>query len=274
MSARKFLLKYRRVFAIWGILGILAHVLLLLHFTPWTSDMGVANSPQRLVVRIIIDWWVFKLPFALLAMSIVAGRMKWLAPRGRYQEGVDYPVFSTYTYVAIALAAALFAASGVLAYQFFDLSAGPAALAVTFFNPIIGFFTLWLGDFARSLIFGNGNPVFWAFGQGASDGSTWIFLGVFYWWFREETRWGKNLVAVVIYWVVIYWVWRTVWMFDIWVWLYPVPALWAQMVWFFTQFMPSGMLGSIVGIIAAEALTRAVERGEQGPPLPSPTKSS
>ncbi len=269
-AAREFLVKYRFVFVIWAILGFIAHLVLVLYFAPWTAKMGVANSPTRLVTRIIADWWVLKLPFALLAMSIVAGKKKWLAPRGRYQEGMEYPVFTTYTYVSIALCAALFAASGILSYEFFDLPAGPAALSVTFFNPIIGFFTLWLGGVARSLIFGTGNPVFWIFGQGPSDGSTWIYLGIFYWWFREETKYGKNIVAVIVFWVVTYWIWRTIWMFDIWMWLNPVPALWARLTWFFTQFMPSGTFGSLAGLVAAEALIRAVERGHQTMPTSPP----
>jgi len=270
-AAREFLVKYRMAFIVWAIIGFIAHLVILFYFEPWTPKMGVANSPQRMITRIIVDWWVFKLPFALLAMSIVAGKMKWLAPRGRYQEGVNYPVFTTYTYVAIALCAALFAASGVLSYEFFDLPAGPAALSVTYFHPIIGFFTLWIGGVARSLIFGTGNPVFWTIGQGPSDGSTWIFLGIFYWWFREETRYGKNIVLLIIFWVVVYWIWRTIWMFDIWVWQFPVPALWARMTWFFTQFLPSGTFGSLAGILATEALIRAVERPKQVPVAPTPT---
>jgi hypothetical protein len=270
-AAREFLVKYRMIFLVWAIIGLFVNLGLMLYLEPWTPKMGVANSPTRTLTRVICDWWVFKLPWALLAMSIVAKRMRWLAPRGKYQEGVEYPVFTTYTYVAIALCAALFAAAGILSFEFFDLPAGPAALSVTFFNPIIGFFTLWLGGVARSLIFGTGNPVFWAFGVGPSDGSTWIYLGIFYWWFREETKYGKNPILLIIWWVVIYWIWRTVWMFDAYVWLFPVPSLWARMTWFFTQFMPSGTFGSVAGLIAAEALIRAVERGHQAPHAAPPS---
>lgn len=265
MAAREFLLKYRRVFVIWAIAAFFVHIGLLLYFTPWGPDLGVANSPQRLIFRMVMDWWVLKLPIALIGASMVAGRVRWLAPRGRYQEGVNYPIFTTYTYVSIALCSALFAAAGVLSYEFFDLPAGPAALSVTFFNPIIGFFTLWIGGAVRSLIFGTDNAVYRAAANGLSDGSTWLWLGIFYWWFREETKWGKNFAALLVFWVVVYVAWRTVYMFDIYVWTFPVPALWARMVWFFTQFIPSGLAGTIAGLIASEALIRAVERGQGGP---------
>ncbi len=265
MRIRDWLVKNRKVFIVWSILGIIANILGMLYFQPWGDALGVAMSPRRYTIRIIFDWWIMKLPIALLGMSIVAENTKWLAPRGRYQEGKEYPIFTTYTYAAIAFMAALFAASGILSFWFFDLPAGPAAISTTFFNPIIGFFTLWIGGVVRSLVFGAGNPFLWAIGIGPSDGTTWLWLGIFYWWFREKTKWGKNPILVIIYWIVIYWVWRTIIMFDIWVWLTPVPALWARLGWFFTQFLPSGTTASVAGLIASEALIRAVERGRRVP---------
>jgi hypothetical protein len=262
------LIKGRRIFLIWSVLGIALHILGLLILTPWTDQLGVASSPQRQIYRLIFDWWVLKLPISLLGFSIVAENSFWLAPRGRYQEGKNYPIFNTYNYTAIAFMAALFTAAGILNYNFFDLAAAPATIAVTFFNPIIGFFTLWVGGVARALIFGTGNPVFWALGQGPSDGATWLWLGIFFWWFRESTKWGKNPALVIVWWIAVYVIWRTVYMFDIWVWLNPVPALWARMVWFFTQFLPSGLLASVAGLVAAEALIRARARGtkQSAPP--------
>lgn len=256
---KQWLLRNRRMFVIWSIAGVVGNILAMLYFKPWGPALGVANSPQRQIYRVIFDWWVMKLPLALLAFSLVAEKDKWLARRGTYIEGQEYPVLDTYNWTAAAFMAALFAASGVLSYEFFALPAAPAAISVSFFHPVIGFFTLWLGGVVRSLVWGTGNPVLWALGIGPSDGSTWIYLGIFYWWFREETKWGKNPLALMIYWVVIYTVWRTIYMFDGNVWLYPVPALWARMVWFFTQFIPSGLLGTLAGLIAVEGIIRAVE---------------
>jgi len=263
VSVKEFLLRNRRSFAIWAVVGFVVHALLLLYFRPWSADFGVPMDPKRWLIGGIANWWVFRLPLVLLAMSFIAGKPRWLAPRGRYQEGVEYPVFSTYTYVAIALCSALFAASGVVSAFFIDLSAAPATLSVTFFNPIVGFFTLWLGGVVRSLIFGGTNPVTTALGVGASDGATWIFLGIFFWWFREQTKWGKNPVAVLVFWFVVYPIWRLAFLGDFFIWLAPVPAIWTIATQYATQVLPTSVLGSLAGLVASEALIRAFERGEQ-----------
>ena len=263
MKFKQFLLKNRKVFIIWSIAGIAASIVAMLYYQPWGDGLGVARSPQRETLKIIFDFWVMKLPISLLGMSIVAGNEKWLAPRGRYQEGKEYPIFSTYAYAAIAFTSALFAAAGILSYDFFDLCAGAAAIAVTFFNPILGWFTLYFGGLVRSLVFGLGNPVIkllWP-----SDGATWIWLGIFYWWFREKTKWGKNPVFLILYWIVVYVVWRTVFMFDILVWTIPVPALWATLGWFFTNFLPSGLTASVAALLTVEALIKAVGKGGRAP---------
>lgn len=268
MKFKQFLLKYRRVFVIWAIVGFIVHLALALYFKPWTSKLGVSMDPQRFIIGMVIaEWWVLKLPIALLAMSLVAGKEKWLAPRGKYQEGVKYPVFTTYAFVAIALCSALMGASGIVSGYFFDLSAVVAVFAVSFFNPIIGFFTLYLGGILRALLFAIGNPVIWALGPGFSDGTIWIYLGILYWWFREETKWGKNVIYTVIWWAVMYWVGRTVLQITWWFWLDPVPALWARLTWFYTNMLPTGTLSSVAGILVAETVIRVVER--ERAPIPT-----
>lgn len=264
MAVKEFLIKNKQKFLYAAIAGFIIEVIAMLVTQPWGTGLGVSLTPVRTYMRMVFESWT-KFPAALYGLAVVASNEKWLAPRGRYQEGKKYPVFSTYTYVAIALCAALFAASGVLSYEFFDLPAAPAALSVTFFNPIVGYFTLWIGGVLRSLIFGTGNPLMWAISNGPSDGSTWLFLGIFYWWAREKTKWGKNPFFLLVYWVVVYVVWRTVWMFPIWVWYDPVPALYTRLTWFFTSFLPSGLLGTVAGLVVVEALIRAVERGREAP---------
>lgn len=265
MAINEFLLKNKRKFLYAAIAGFAIEIIAYLVTQPWTAKLGVSQSPTRQYLLMIFDSWLFKIPAALYGMAIVTGQQKWLAPRGRYQEGKKYPAFSTHTYVSIALCAALFAAAGVLSYEFFDLPAVPAALSVTFFSPIIGYFTLWIGGVLRCLIFGAGNPLMWLISSGSSDGSTWIFLGIFYWWFREKTKWGKNPLFLLIYWAVVYVVFRTLWMFPIWAWYDPVPALWSRLTWFCTSFLPSGLLGTLAGLIVVEALIRTMQRGRTTP---------
>jgi hypothetical protein len=265
MKIKEMLIKGKNTFIIWTIIGIAVNVLAMLYFKPWGDSLGVAYSPKRLVLYDIFDWWVMKLPTVLLAASIIASKEFWLAPRGRYQEGKKYPLLNTYGYVAIAFCAALFTAAGIFNFNLFDLAAAPATLSVTFFHPIIGFFTLWLGGVARSLVFGTGNPISNLLGEAISDGGTWIWLGIFYWWFREETKAGKNPVWVIIYWIVLYIGWRTVYQADEYFWFFPAPAVWARWVWHFTNFLPSGLSVGIPTLIAVEALIRSAHRGQKGP---------
>lgn len=228
----------------------------------WGPALGVANSMQRQLWRLPFTW-IWNVPWALYGAAIVCEHPKWLAPRGRYVEGKEYPALTSYAYTAIALCAALFAAAGILSYEFFDLPAAPAALSVSYFSPIIGFFTLWIGGVIRSLIFGQGNPLLWAINNGPSDGSTWIWLGIFYWWAREETAWGKNLGKLLVAWVVVYWVWRFTYTGVGRFLIYPVPAVWANFMRQITNFLPAGTIGTLPMLIAVDALIRATERGRK-----------
>ena len=265
MAINNFLVKNRRIFVIWAVVGFAAYLAVLFWFHPWTPDMGVANDPKRWLVGSLTDFWVFRLPLALLGMSIVAAKPRWLAPRGRYQEGLDYPIFTTYSYAAIAICAALLAASGVVNQFWIDLGAAPATLAVTFFNPIVGYFAVWLGMVVRSLAFGAGNPVIDLLVNGPQYATTWLFLGIFYWQFKEKFNWGKKPIAVLVWWFVTYWVWRVAFVGDMLVWLAPVPVIWGLVTQFSTQYMLSSSLGSLAGLIASEALIRATGRGRRTP---------
>jgi hypothetical protein len=260
MAINRFLVKNRRVFVIWAVAGSVAYVALLLWFRPWEPGMGVPNDPKRWLIGSLTDFWVFRLPLALLGMSFVAARPRWLAPRGRYQEDQDYPLPSTYNYAAIAVCAALLAASGVVSQFWIDLGAAPATLAVTYFNPIVGYFAVWLGMVIRSLIFGAGNPVIDLIGNGPQYATTWLFLGIFYRLFKEKTKWGKNPIIVLVWWFITYWVWRVAFVGDMLIWLAPVPAVWGLITQFSTQYMLTSSLGSLAGLVASEALIRATGR--------------
>jgi hypothetical protein len=262
MKLKEFLINKRKAFWIWQIAAIVVWIVVFIIFEPWSDKLGVPQSPQRGILYLIMDFWVLKLPTALLAFSYIAKRDEWLAPRGRYVEGQKYAVFNTYTYTAIAFMAALFAVSGIVNHQLFDLPAAPAVLSVTYFHPIIGFFTLWIGGVLRSLMFASGEAVAWFISIGLSDGATWVVLGVFYWWFRQ-TKIGKNVAGLFIGWSVVYWVWRML-MITPTILLLAPKEMWAiGYLQQLTTFMPSSFLASIGGLIITEALIRTVgRRGE------------
>jgi hypothetical protein len=235
---------------------------LTLYFHPWTPDLGAPSSPQRMFYKNIFEGLLLKGPLAILAATIVARHTHWLAPPGKRDPTQVYPLFSPYRVIAIVFCSALFASLGVLSYTFFDACAAGAAFACMFFDPITGFFTLWFGDTLRALIWGTGSPIEWLLlGRGVSDGSTWIWLGLFYWLFKES-RWvkklgaGKRLTVLIVFWVIVYWVWRFIYMFPIWLWIDPPPALWTRQIWMVTSFLPSGTTASIVALIISETLER------------------
>jgi hypothetical protein len=269
MKLKDWLIKYRKLFVIWEIVAIAVWLVVYFVVQPWGDKLGVPASPQRITLFLIMDFWILKLPITLFFASLVAEKDRWLAPRGRYVEGKKYPVFNTYTYTAIAFMAALFAVSGVFNFQLFDLPALPATISITFFNPIIGFFTLWLGGVIRALVFGSGNPVQWFISIGLGDGATWIGLGVFYWWWRQ-TKLGKNVVGLFVGWSVVYWVWRLFYVMLSVFWYVPSNLYAPTMVTQITTFMPSSYISSIAGLIIVEALIRVVERPRKTLEVPSP----
>ncbi len=275
MKLKEWLIKNRRIFVIWQIVALAVWLIVMFVVQPWGDKLGVPGSPQRVTWALIMDFWVLKLPITLIFASFVAERDRWLAPRGRYVEGKKYPVFNTYVYTAIAFMAALFAVSGITNFQLFDLPALPAVISITFFNPIIGFFTLWLGGVIRALVFGSGNPVQWFLSTGLSDGATWIGLGIFYWWFRQ-TKLGKNVIGLFVGWSVFYWVWRLFYVALMIVWYVPGNLFLPSMLQQITTFMPSSYLAGIAGLIVAEALIRVVERPRKtlaAPTAPTPPAS-
>jgi hypothetical protein len=263
------LIRLRRVFLIWGIVAILVWVAAFLYFKPWSPELGVPGAPKRVLLAQIMDFWVLKLPWVLWGFSYTAGKNKWLAPRGRYQEGVDYPVFSPYVYTAIALMAALFAASGILYHQVFDLPAGPAAIGSIFFNPIIAFGTLWIGGTLRAILFGQGEPVSWFLTTGLSDGAKNVWLSILYWNFRES-KWGKSIWARAALWTVMHFTLMPATLMLMIVWYLPsnLWAMQASQLWLVQA--PTGITAGLAGLFASEALISYLER--RRPPV-APTIS-
>jgi len=249
----------RKVFFIALLIGIVINVAAALYYQPWGPKLGAPGSPERLMVQAIVQIYLIYVPLILYIASIVAGKPKWVAPRGRYVEGQDPKLFTPYTYTAIAFTAALFAAAGIGAWQVADLPAGAAALGVMYFNPIIGWFTLWLGGILRAMILGQGNPVQWAYSSGIMDGGVWIVLGLAYWWAREETEWGKKPVLLTVWWVVVYWVWRTIAHTGILFYHLPFNMYVPQLLNFWAAQMTTGTIASVAVLWVVEAILRGME---------------
>lgn len=258
---KEFFKKNTKLFLILTIIGWIIQIVAMVIIKPWTEGLGVAESPERNVYLVIFTWWIPRLPMLLLGISIVSRREEWLARRGKYVEGQEYPLLSTYHYVAIGLLTALFAATGAISWQFFDLAAAAGAIATIFFGPIVGFFTVWLGGSLRQLLFAaGGNPVTWFTGIGLYDGTTWLYIGLAFWWLRD--RFGDKKVLSFALWVVFYVLFRGIYELDYLVWLYPGESLWGSVTWWFVQFLPSSTLSAAVGALASISLME-VTRGRK-----------
>jgi hypothetical protein len=253
---KAFFKKNTRLFLILTIIGWVVQIIAMLIVQPWGEGLGVAESPQRNVYLVIFTWWIPRLPMFLLGVSIVSRREEWLAPRGRYVEGQEYPLLSTYHYVAIGFMTALFAATGAISWQVFDLAAAAGAIATIYFGPIVGFFTVWLGGSLRQLLFAaGGNPVSWFTGIGLYDGTTWLYIGLVFWALRDRFVNRKTLAFIL--WIVFYVLFRGIYELDYLVWLYPGESLWASVTWWEAQFLPTSTLSATVGALASIALLEA-----------------
>jgi hypothetical protein len=262
--------KWRRIFIIWGIVAAVVWVALALYFKPWGADLGAPGAPKRMLIVMVTDFWLLKLPWFLVICTIVLGKSRWMAPRGKYQEGQEYGFFTPYNYTAIAIMAALFAVSGIVSFQAFDLPSAPAAIAAIYFNPIVAFCSVWIGGVLRALIFGQGDPVSYLLAFGLSDGFQYLILSALYWWF-SESRWGKNLAAKVGWWFVTYYIVPTTTLFTIYFWAMPSAMYVPAMTDFMVRYIPTGQIAGIAGLLVAEAMIRAVE-GRKRPAAPvSPT---
>jgi uncharacterized membrane protein len=259
--------KWRRIFFIWGIVAAVVWVALALYFKPWGTELGAPGSPKRMLLLQVTDFWILKLPWTLLLFTYVLGKMRWMAPRGRYQEGVEYKFFTPYNYTAIAIMAALFAVSGISSFQVFDLPSAPAAIAAIYFNPIVAYCSVWIGGVLRALVFGQGDPVGFLLSFGLSDGFQYLLLSVLYWWF-SDSRWGKNLVERVgwaksllikcAWWFVIYYI-VPLTLLTMYFWSIPSALYAPTLVDFLTRYILTGMVAGIAGLIVAEVMIRAVE---------------
>lgn len=259
--------KWRKYLFIWGIVATVVWLALALYFKPWGADLGAPGAPKRLLLMQITDFWILKLPWLLVICSYVLNKPRWMAPRGRYQEGTEYKFFTPYNYTAIAIMAALFAVSGISSYAVFDLPSAPAAIAAIYFNPLVAFCSIWIGGVLRALVFGQGEPVTFLLAYGLSDGFQYFLLSVLYWWF-SDSRWGKNLaerigwakslVVKSVWWFIIYYI-VPLTLLTQYFWALPSALYAPTLADFLTRYILTGQVAGIAGLLVAEAMIRAVE---------------
>lgn len=143
-------IKYGRAITIlllaWLAAGTVAYYYLLLTFKPWTGALGVAGSAQR-VFFMGFGCYLYWLPIPLLCMHLYVQHQEWLAEDmgQRYEEGKYYPVFTTKRLITMALAMALFGASGAI--RVIDIPGIVMSFVNVLYGPIEAFLALGFGYF-------------------------------------------------------------------------------------------------------------------------------
>ncbi len=275
-----------RIGLILVIVGFVIFALAFILMNPLGVNMGVSESPQRIVLLYIFAI-AFCLTWGVFWMYKFAQHPSWLVMAGRYIQGMKVRVFSPYALVAIGIIGALFAAAGLGDLGGIDLQAMIIAASAALFGGIVSFFGLFVGQIiARVLI----NPV-WVGGVSAGtlsllpytliDASIWAYFGFVYFKFVHErkggfwkgffTAWILGEPVHQIWWMATYWIMKTredaiLAVANDWV----IPG--AGTFFGIPYWWLSGLVFVPIGLLAGEAARRALLSGRQTQ-KPRPTTS-
>jgi len=255
--------------------GLAIFVVAFIAMNPLGSNMGVSESPSRIVLLYIFAI-CFCVPWGVFWMYKFAQHPSWLAMAGRYIEGMKVRVFSPYSLVAIGIIGALFAAAGLGDLGGIDLQAMIIAASAALFGGIVSFWGLFVGQvIARVLI----NPV-WVGGVGAGalsllpytliDASIWAYFGFTYFYFVHERK-GSFVKAFLTCWILSEPVHQLWWMATYWImktredailavlgdWVVPGTGTFFGIPYWWL----SGLLFVPIGLLAGEAARRALLGG-------------
>lgn len=251
------------------IAGFLVSLWMYLTLEPWTPKLGVPFSPLRYWYTNVIAV-IFYVPLTVrLHYWVYEKRNHWLAFRGRFIPGTTYSMFSRKRIVAMALTAALFAGASLIQATTVDLAAAPAFVGVFLFDPLIGFWTLFLGDTIGQGILvpiAGGDPISmlgWFF----QDGTAWVVFGII-WRLFEESRYGKSVFTRDAFMILTYVPLRT--LFEVlpphslWnPWLAGSP-FWVHVTWYYAAWTPTTVVAMIGGLLISEAVLKEIVRPRQG----------
>jgi hypothetical protein len=266
-----------RIGLILMIVGFVIFALAFILMNPLGVNMGVSESPQRIVLLYIFAI-AFCLPWGVFWMYKFAQHPSWLVMAGRYIEGMKVRIFSPYALVAIGIIGALFAAAGLGDLGGIDLQAMIIAASASLFGGIVSFFGLFVGQIiARVLI----NPV-WVGGVSAGalsllpytliDASIWAYFGFVYFKFVHErkggfvkaflTAWILGEPVHQLWWMATYWIMKTredaiLAVANDWV----IPG--AGTFFGIPYWWLSGLLFVPIGLLAGEAARRALLSGRR-----------
>jgi hypothetical protein len=197
-------LRYSKVISMalyaWIILGTIATVALFIIFWPPGPALGWPWSPYRILMADSFAVFVL-LPMGLLVCKWYAENQKWLAEDNgdEYEEGKNYPVWTTRRIVGIAIGAAFFGATSFVQIPGVDLAIIAASFIAILLGPISALLSLTLGWILIRfpLVMGVWDPTWWPIGA-LLDGGIWAINAYIYHRFIR----GKELKNKVPYYAV------------------------------------------------------------------------
>lgn len=178
----------------------------IVYLAPWSPALGPSHSPERIGL-LFFHCYVGCLPTAVFFMYLFSRHPKWNAAPGKYVEGAKVPALRLYTFSAIGIIAALFAAAGFSEVVAIDAQAMVVAATASYFGSIVAFAGPWIGQvIARGILMvppPAGMPWIGVFAYATLDAMIWAYAGwlffkLFHGFKLKERLWKGILLFMVL----------------------------------------------------------------------------
>ncbi|MHA1713384.1 MAG: hypothetical protein ACTSW4_05030 [Candidatus Ranarchaeia archaeon] len=238
-----------------SIAGWIIAIVALFVFAPWGPGLGYPFSTERLIAAYVV-FYGFLLPPALYFLVYQFKRPRWLAPVGKYSEGMKVNPFSPYHLVAMGVMAALFASTGFLSAINVDLASFTASFTAVFFGPWITLVALFAGNVIRWL----SGTAWWLnptniMLNGLTDAFTWVINGGLYIRFAREKPFTSNrLLRFIVFYVIFQGIHAFMWVFLFSIINFPIEGAIQNIVGTLTSWYPGAMIFTLVGFYVAETM--------------------
>jgi uncharacterized membrane protein len=259
--------KLQLILTAWLILGSVAFVAAMIIYKPWTPALGVGNSPQRYPLEALWSLGV-SMPLAFLLVNLFIRHNEWLAPRGAYQPGRTYKVWTTERYVGIAISCAFFVMCGVASPgASIDFPWAGVTFASVYFGIIEGVVGVGiLGFILRGLVWGLSPRTLWILWN---DVALCAMIAYFYRAVIEKNErergglWKNEGFIFVVYVVFHYLAYWFAWCSGRNIAMYPIPEIYARYAYLIGWWTFTGISSAAAAFLVTRQLIKVVERRQR-----------
>jgi uncharacterized membrane protein len=251
----------------WLVLGAVAFIGACIIYKPWTPLLGVGGSPLRYPLQALWGLGV-SLPISLLCVNYYLKHNEWLAPRGAYQPGRTYKVWTTERYVGIAISCAFFVMCGVASPgASIDFPWAGVTFASVYFGVIEGFLGVGvLGFILRGLVWGLSPRTLYVLWN---DVALCSLIAVFYRAVLEKYEkekggiWKNEVFLFAVYTVFHYLAYWFCWDTGMLISGYPIPELYARLAYLIGWWTFTGISSAAAAFLVTRQLIKVVERRQR-----------